>query len=188
MAAQQQLTVSIMMEEGDVLGATPSENFIITKIQPDTLAEGKLHVGDKILKINNHVPKDLAMFYRLLNAAGREGNASLLIIRDKKAEEGMKESLIDVPKERLEHLRIRDGFHYKLIEMEIRRGEKIGLGIKDYMNCVVVTKCSEGTMAGRTFKVGDQICDVDNTRVTDKGVAQNLIVAGLKVSTLCRLN
>lgn len=93
----------------------------------------------------------------------------------------MQESHSNVPQERIGNLRIRDGFHYKLVNVEYQRGEKIGLGIRDYMNCVVVTKCPEGTMAGRVFSVGDQICDVDSARVTDKGVAQNLIIAALKV-------
>lgn len=44
-----------------------------------------------------------------------------------------------------------------------------------------MTKAPDGTMAGRVFKVGDQICDVDSTRVTDKGVCQTLIVSALKV-------
>ena len=42
----QEINLDIMMEEGDVLGATPSENMVIMRIQPYTLAEGKLQVSN----------------------------------------------------------------------------------------------------------------------------------------------
>lgn len=177
-----EVTVNIIMEEGDVLGATPSENLVITRIQADTLADGKLQEGDRIVKVNNIAPKELAHFYRLVVAASRKGHLAMVVCRDEKTQEVLKDSKIQVPQERIGNLRIRDGFHYKLVTMEYKRGEKVGLGIKDYMNCVVVTKCPDGTMAGQVFKVGDTICDVDNVRVTDKGVAQNLIIAGLKAN------
>ena len=155
---------------------------MITRIQPGTLAEGKLQEGDKILKVNNSEPTDSHHFYRLISAAARKGHVELLVRRDKKAQEVIKDSFSQVPKERMSNLRIRDGCHYKVVTMEFQKGDKIGLGIKDYMNCVIVTKAPEGTSAGRVLKVGDQICDVDGQRVTDKGVAQNLIVTALKVS------
>lgn len=50
----QEIKVRIMMDEGDVLGATPSENLVITRIQHGTLADGKLQVFyDFLLKIAN---------------------------------------------------------------------------------------------------------------------------------------
>ena len=127
------------------------------------------------------MPRDISHFHRLIVAASRQGHLYLVVQRDQRAKEEIKDSKSNVPQERIGNLRLRDGFHYKLVVMEFQKGAKIGLGIKDYMNCVVVTKCPDGTMAAKVFKVGDQICDVDNVRVTDKGVAQNLIVAGLRV-------
>lgn len=181
--ANKDVNVNIQIEEGDVLGATPSENLVITRIQHGTLAEGHLQEGDKILKVNGTEPRDQTHFYRLVVAASRTGNLNMVVRRETKTIELVKEAKHQVPQERMSNLRLRDGFHYKLITMEYQRGDKIGLGIKDYMNCVVVTKAPDGTMAGRVFKVGDQICDVDNIRVTDKGVCQTLIVSALKVSS-----
>lgn len=172
------VTINMMIEEGDVLGATPSENLVITRVQNDTLADGKIFVNDKIIKVNNVEPRDVHHFYRLVVAASRKGHLELVVRRGK--QDTAKDAQEAVPQDRLSKLRIRDGFAYRVVEMEFKRGMKVGLGFKEYMNCVVVTRAQEGTMAGGVFKVGDTICDVDNTRVSDKGVCQTLIVNALK--------
>lgn len=125
--------VNIQLEEGDVLGATPSENLVITRIQPGTLADGHLQEGDKILKVNGTAPHDVAHFYKLVVGASRVGHLDMTVRREAKTIEAIKDSKSHVPQERLGNLRMRDGFHYHLVTMEYKRGDKIGLGIKDYM-------------------------------------------------------
>ncbi|KAI1713837.1 PDZ domain containing protein [Ditylenchus destructor] len=61
--------VELEMEENDWLGATVNEKLIVTKVQPMTLAEGKLKEGYRIVKINNEPVKDRDHFYELLRAA-----------------------------------------------------------------------------------------------------------------------
>ena len=46
--ATKDININLMIEEGDVLGATPSENLVITRVQHDTLADGHIQEGDKV--------------------------------------------------------------------------------------------------------------------------------------------
>jgi hypothetical protein len=53
------MMVEVLMEEGDPLGVTSDQQLVIIQIQMNTLADGKLLVGDKILSMNNWVPTNV---------------------------------------------------------------------------------------------------------------------------------
>ena len=105
-----EVTVEIQMEEGDPLGAKPNENLVITYIQPDTLAYGKLQEGDRVVSVNNNQPRDLRHFFDLIRHAGRSGCATLKVVRDQKAQE----ELNQIPKERAQKIQIHGGWSYKV--------------------------------------------------------------------------
>ncbi|VDK50239.1 unnamed protein product [Cylicostephanus goldi] len=63
------MDVEIPMEEGEPLGATPNDKLVITKVQGGTIADGKLRIGDQIIKVNGQSISDQNSFFRALRYA-----------------------------------------------------------------------------------------------------------------------
>ncbi|KAK0406853.1 hypothetical protein QR680_018845 [Steinernema hermaphroditum] len=174
------LEIDIPMEEGEPLGATPNDKLIITKVQAGTLSEGKLRVGDQILKINNTVIQDTNHFFKLLRYA--PPNAHLLISRDSKRAEEL-EARVHIPAERAKLIQRRDGFIYQLVKIEWKPGgPKLGLGIKHYQNRVLVSRSDPGSLVASQLRLGDHIIDIDGKPVTDKDVARELFLKALQTA------
>uniref|UniRef100_A0A0N4Z4U3 PDZ domain-containing protein n=1 Tax=Parastrongyloides trichosuri TaxID=131310 RepID=A0A0N4Z4U3_PARTI len=172
-----ELVVSIPMEEGDPLGATPNERLIIVKIQPGTLAEGNLHIGDHIIALNGTKLKDHNHFYHLLRFAPPMAN--ITVIRDDKKSQDML-AKITIPHERERNIMRREGYIYQLAILNLEMGRKLGLGIRHFQNRVLVSKTDPGSIAHDQLKVGDHICDVEGMPVTDKDVCRKLLIAQLQ--------
>ncbi|KAI6206853.1 hypothetical protein M3Y94_00961600 [Aphelenchoides besseyi] len=186
-----QMVVEIPMEEGEPLGATPNEKLVITKVQPGTVADGKLKMGDQVLMLNNTKVEDKNHFFNLLRYAPPV--AILHIIRDEKRAEEL-EAKVHIPADRAKLIQRRDGFEYlvspktltcsssvQLVKIEWKSGgPKLGLGIRHYQNRVLVSRCDPGTLAAVQLKVGDHIIDVDGKPVTDKDVAREMLLKSLQ--------
>ncbi|KAI6181087.1 hypothetical protein M3Y98_00791300 [Aphelenchoides besseyi] len=171
-----QMIVEIPMEEGEPLGAMPNEKLVITRVQPGTVADGKLKMGDQVLMLNNTKVEDKDHFFNLLRFAPPV--AILHIIRDKKRAE--LEANVHIPADRAKLIQRRNGFEYLLVKIEWKSGgPKLGLGICHYQNRVLVSRCDPGTLAAAQLKVGDHIIDVDGKPVTDKDVAREMLLEGL---------
>ncbi|KAI6211891.1 hypothetical protein M3Y96_00482200 [Aphelenchoides besseyi] len=173
-----QMIVEIPMEEGEPLGATPNEKLVITKVQPGTVADGKLKMGDQVLMLNNTKVEDKNHFFNLLRYAPPV--AILHIIRDEKRAEEL-EAKVHIPADRAKFIQRRDGFEYLLVKIEWKSGgPKLGLGIRHFQNRVLVSRCDPGTLAAAQLKVGDHIIDVDGKPVTDKDVAREMLLKALQ--------
>jgi len=173
-----QIQVEIEMEDGEPLGATPNDKLIIVKIQPGTLADGKLKIGDQIVQLNGSTVKDSNDFFRLLRFA--PPLARIGIIRDEKKAEEL-ESRVHIPQERLKNIQRRDGYEYLLVKLQwVPGGPKLGLGIRHYQNRVLVSRCDAGSLAGQSLKIGDHIVDIDSKPVSDKDVARELLLKSLQ--------
>lgn len=111
------ITVEIDMEEGDPLGATPDNNLVIIQIQSETLADGKLYVGDKILSINGRVPQNVSNFYHLLNVAAQESEKAILVVRRDNYKATELGAHNQIPADRAKFIQRREGFLYKLVSI-----------------------------------------------------------------------
>ncbi|MCP9264537.1 Sperm Meiosis PDZ domain [Dirofilaria immitis] len=169
-----EMTVVIPMEEGEPLGAVPNDKLVIVKVQSGTLADGKLKVGDQILKVNEAIVRDTDHFYQLLRFA--PPIASIILVRDaKKAAE--LEAKIHIPPERAKFIVRRDGYTYFLSRIDWKPGgPKLGLGIKHYQNRVLVSRTDQNSLAAQQLLVGDHIIDIDGRPVTDKDVCRELLL------------
>lgn len=173
-----QMEIEIPMEEGEPLGATPNDKLVITKIQGGTIAEGKLKIGDQILKVNGQPISDQNNFFKALRFAPPV--ARLTIIRDKKKAEEL-ESRIRIPEDRAKLIQRRDGYMYFMAKLVwVPNGPKLGLGIKHFQNRVLVSRCDPGSLSSTQLAVGDHIIDIDGVPVTDKDVARDLLIKALQ--------
>lgn len=171
-------TIVIPMEEGEPLGAVPNDKLVIVKVQPGTLAEGKLKVGDQILRVNDSVVRDSDHFYQLLRFA--PPIASIILIRDEKKAAEL-EAKVHIPPERAKLIVRRDGYTYFLARIEWKPGgPKLGLGIKHYQNRVLVSRCDPNSLAAQQLQVGDHLIDIDGRPVTDKDVCRELLLKSLQ--------
>lgn len=59
-------------------------------------------------------------------------------------------------------------------------GPKIGLGIKDFQNRVLVSRCEANSLSAGCLKVGDHIIDVDGQPVSNKKVCRDLLLIALR--------
>uniref|UniRef100_A0A0R3RRS7 PDZ domain-containing protein n=1 Tax=Elaeophora elaphi TaxID=1147741 RepID=A0A0R3RRS7_9BILA len=173
-----EIVVVIPMEDGEPLGAVPNEKLIIVKVQPGTLADGKLKVGDQILKVNDTIVRDADHFYQLLRFA--PPIASINLVRDpKKAAE--LEAKIHIPPERAKFIMRRDGYTYFVARIDWKPGgPKLGLGIKHYQNRVLVSRADQNSLAAQQLLIGDHIIDIDGRPVTDKDVCRELLLKSLQ--------
>ncbi|ULT89454.1 hypothetical protein L5515_007973 [Caenorhabditis briggsae] len=178
MASEKMIEVRVDMEEGEPLGATPNDKLVITKIQPGTIAEGKLRIGDQVKEVNGVKCKDCNDFFRALRFAAP--CAKIIVNRDdKKAEE--LEARVHIPADRAKIIQRREGYVYELATLVwVQNGPKLGLGIKHFQNRVLVSRVDPGTLAEKCLILGDHLCDVDGVPVTDKDVARDLLVKNLQ--------
>ncbi|KAF8383655.1 hypothetical protein PRIPAC_72797 [Pristionchus pacificus] len=173
-----EMTIEIPMEEGEPLGATPNDKMIVTKVQAGTVSEGKLKIGDQILRVNDTVIKDTHHFFALLRFA--PPCARLAIFRDEKKAEELA-SRVHIPADRERNITRRDGFSYELVKMTWKAGgPKLGLGIKHFQNRVLVSKTDPASISAECLKIGDHIVDINGQPVTDKDVARGILVKGLQ--------
>uniref|UniRef100_A0AAF5PSS0 PDZ domain-containing protein n=2 Tax=Wuchereria bancrofti TaxID=6293 RepID=A0AAF5PSS0_WUCBA len=173
-----EIVVVIPMEDGDPLGAVPNDKLVIVKIQQGTLADGKLKVGDQILKVNDTIVRDTDHFYQLLRFAPPV--ASIILVRDaKKAAE--LEAKVHIPPERARLIIRRDGYTYFVARIDWKPGgPKLGLGIKHYQNRVLVSRADQNSLAAQQLLIGDHIIDIDGRPVTDKDVCRELLLKSLQ--------
>jgi hypothetical protein len=69
------------------------------------------------------------------------------------------------------------------VSIAYQQGAHLGLGLKDFQNRVLVSRLEEGSLAAASFQIGDQLCDIDGHRVTDKYVTSDHIKRQLKVDS-----
>ncbi|CAI5447307.1 unnamed protein product [Caenorhabditis angaria] len=89
--------------------------------------------------------------------------------------------LSPIPEGRAKNLQRYEGFSYGMATMKwIPNGPKLGMGIKDFRETVIVSRCNAGSLSERCLAEGDLLIDVDGTPVNDRSVAKDLLVKNIQ--------
>ncbi|KAI6240441.1 hypothetical protein M3Y99_00476600 [Aphelenchoides fujianensis] len=132
-------------------GIKLSSNLIVLALRADGPFAGKCEIGDQVVNVNETPVKKLQEFEAIaLQTAQMRNDVQLL------------------PPEREKNVTRRDGFSYRLTQIDFVKGCKFGLGIKHYQNRVLVSR------------LGDRIVDVNGVPVSDKDVARDMLLMSLK--------
>ncbi|KAI6234786.1 Smz-2 [Aphelenchoides fujianensis] len=160
-------------------GIKLSSNLIVLALRADGPFAGKCEIGDQVVNVNETPVKKLQEFeaIALQTAQMRVENDVQLL-----------------PPEREKNVTRRDGFSYRLTQIDFQKGCKFGLGIKHYQNRVLVSRVDEGefpsrpaahcrssgSLSARSLQLGDRIVDVNGQPVSDKDVARDMLLMSLK--------
>ncbi|KAH7726866.1 PDZ domain-containing protein [Aphelenchoides avenae] len=144
----------------------------VVRIKAGSPADGKLHPGDKIIKVD----KDAVASVDQFQAAVRRYLPTVKVY----FERGLQTAQDDVlPPSREKNLQRRAGYDYKLVRLDFQKGCKFGLGIKHFQNKVFVSRVDDGSISAKTLILGDRIVDVNGDPVSDKDVARTMLVKSL---------
>uniref|UniRef100_A0A914YWI9 PDZ domain-containing protein n=1 Tax=Panagrolaimus superbus TaxID=310955 RepID=A0A914YWI9_9BILA len=115
--------VIIDYEEGDLIGIILNDEIIITHIQKDTRADGKLKIGDRIISMNGRLIKDTDMFYHLI----KKMHPQILIVVERKLLKTM------LTEERIKQTNFEPNFDtcdYFIAHLSKLHGMQLGLSVK----------------------------------------------------------
>ncbi|KAF1756051.1 hypothetical protein GCK72_012504 [Caenorhabditis remanei] len=144
MGSEKMIEVKIDMEEEEPLGATSNDKLVITKIQSETISEGKLRVDNQVKKVNAVDCKDANDYFRAIQYAAPL--ARILVNRDEKKAEEL-EVRVHIPKDSAKIIQPREGYVYEMTTLVwVQNGPKLGLGIKHFRNQVLASRIDPGSL------------------------------------------
>uniref|UniRef100_A0A914QQX4 PDZ domain-containing protein n=1 Tax=Panagrolaimus davidi TaxID=227884 RepID=A0A914QQX4_9BILA len=79
----------------------------------------------------------------------------------------------------------RPGFEAILIKIVYRKGPKLGLIIRNYENCVMISRLDAGSLCAEKLIVGDRLVAVDGEAAKDREQTKKIILKGFSKRRKC---
>uniref|UniRef100_A0AC34F625 PDZ domain-containing protein n=1 Tax=Panagrolaimus sp. ES5 TaxID=591445 RepID=A0AC34F625_9BILA len=79
----------------------------------------------------------------------------------------------------------RPGFDAILVEISYRKGPKLGLIIRNYENCVMISRLDAGSLCAEKLVVGDRLVAVDGEAAKDREQTKKIILKGFAKRKKC---
>jgi len=147
------------------IGLIVDNNLIVQAVQKDSMAENKVYVGNKILRVNNQMMLTKAQFEKSIQDHAGQG-ITLVVWHDK---EQVKLLQKDEPK---------PGFEVKQIWLVWNpiSQQKLGLAVKGDGTNVYITNVAENSVCSMYLQEGDRLLNIDGWPVIDRDMARTCLV------------
>jgi len=157
------------------IGFKINADLQVTTVQKGSMAEGKICIGHKVLRVNNQVIITKTQFEKAIHDHAGQG-VTLTVWHDK---EHVKQ---------LQHVK-RAGYEIKdiVIVWNPISQQKLGLAIKGEGSNVYVTNVPDNSVCSMYLKEGDRLLHVDGWPVIDKDTASNFLVQGFRYNNRATL-
>jgi hypothetical protein len=155
----------LLYAKNGTIGLIVDANLVIQSIQKGSMAEGKVFIGNKILRVNNQGMLTKAQFDKAVRDHAGQG-ITLAVWHDK---EQVRLLQLDTPK---------SGFEIKEIWLVWNplSQAKLGLAVKGEGNTVYITNVAENSVSSMYLQEGDRVLEIDGWPVVDKDMARTCLV------------
>ncbi|CAJ0586695.1 unnamed protein product, partial [Mesorhabditis spiculigera] len=154
-AAFDNLTVDLLPDKDEKLGFSILRELVV-KVNPNSVAGGKVKVGDLILSVNGKADNVKAAMVAL-SKSGKEGKLEIARLRTR----------FVLPVTAAAQLpNLMEGFEYSRIVLYFLKGLPVGLTLVAIEEKVYVDHVDPDSSSAMTFGQGDCILEVEGVRVT----------------------
>lgn len=154
------------------LGLHIDEALLVNAVQKGSMADGKIFIGNKLLRVNNQPISTKAQFDKLVHDKAGQG-LTITVWHDKEQIKNLKQPNQDVANA---------GFAVKelWIVWNPLSQQKLGLTIKGYGSNVFVTRVAENSVCSIYLQEGDRLLEVDGWPVIDQEMCQKFLVQAFR--------
>uniref|UniRef100_A0A1I7YJW3 PDZ domain-containing protein n=1 Tax=Steinernema glaseri TaxID=37863 RepID=A0A1I7YJW3_9BILA len=168
-------SLKVSVDEIEHFGAHFNEQMVVIYVHHCGAVDGRLKVGDRIVKLNNKAVPDRTAFNKIY---GHRPITKIDVERDDKRGKDIAVEM-QIPTT-LKYTR-RPGYAYLVVNLAVRpNGPNLGLRVKNGpKGTVLVQKTIRNSLSSERLFYGDRIIYVDKEKVTDKEQLKKLLVQGL---------
>ncbi|KAK0412402.1 hypothetical protein QR680_006191 [Steinernema hermaphroditum] len=168
-------SVRVSIDEIEHIGAHFNEQMVVIYVHHCGAVDGRLKVGDRIVKLNNKPVPDRAAFNKIY---GHRQITKIDVERDEKRGKDIAAEM-QIPSS-LKCTR-RPGYAYLTVNIAVRpNGPNLGLRVKNgAKGSVLVQKTTRNSLSAERLFYGDRILFVDKEKITDKDQLKKALVQGL---------
>jgi len=158
------------------IGVIVDNNLVIQSIKKESMAEGKVFIGNKVLRVNNQVILTKAQFEKAIHDHAGQG-ITLAVWHDK---EQVRLLRLDTPT---------SGFEVKSLYIVWNpiSNMKLGLAVKGEGSNVYITNVAENSVSSMYLQEGDKVLEIDGWPVVDKDMARNCLVNAFRYNNRVEL-
>ncbi|CAD5226450.1 unnamed protein product [Bursaphelenchus okinawaensis] len=176
-AQTKEIKIMLYNKDGD-LGFTVDEKLSVKDVTKDSVAMGKVKLGDRILKIEDDFISSPDQFNKLVKE--KAGNTvKVTLLYNKELTKTLKDQQNPTP-----------GFDNHDINLVWNQNsrQKLGLTVKnDIDNSVIISKVDPESIAALHLQEGDRVLQVDGWPVTDKELCKRLMIFGFRTNNKIQL-
>ncbi|TKR94744.1 hypothetical protein L596_008999 [Steinernema carpocapsae] len=168
-------TLKVSVDEIEHFGAHFNEHMLVTFVHRCGAVEGRLKVGDRIVKINNRPCPDRAAFNKIY------GHRQIVRIDVERDEKRGKEIQAEAQIPGTVKYAPKKGYAYLVVSIVVRpNGPNLGLRVRNGAKGVVlVQKTLKNSLSSERLFYGDRILFVDKEKITDKEQLKKVMIQGL---------